>query len=94
MTGVLVVCHDGEVTSNYIQKQLCDAKGDILSRKIDSFFVNDVKDGYFVSDMDDIAFEDDFDAAVEHNVNLYEWVITIVISTKDINVYVNGVEEL
>lgn len=91
MIGYIIVSHGDDVYSNGMNKSLDDAKEDVLYRKMDAYFMSDVKEGYFVSNINNVRKEAEFDAAVDGYIEIAEWVISIDTDTNDVDIFHHGI---
>ena len=90
MIGYIIVQSGDEVYSNGINKSLDDAVEDVLHRKMDKYFMLDIKEGYYASDINSVRKEADFEVSIEGYISIAEWVIAINIDTNDADIYYNG----
>jgi len=90
MIGYIIVSHNDDVYSNGMNKSLDDAREDVLYRKMDEYFMLDIKTGRFVSNLEDVHKEADFEVAVDGYINQTEYVIAVDIDTNDVDIYYRG----
>ena len=91
MIGYIIVQSGDEVYSNGINESLDDVKENVLYRKMDEYFLTDIKEGRFTKNLEDVHKEADFDYAVDGYIEISEWVIAVEIDTNNVDIFHHGI---